>query len=189
MLKDGLFERFPKPDVAIALHVAADLLAGQVGYRSGWSLANVNSVDIIMKGRGGYGLAPETTIDPVMLAAELVVSLQAIVSREISPLDPAVITAGSIHGGTKHNIIGDECHLQLTVRSYKDEVRQHLLSAIERKATAIADGARAPEPHIRFTEGTPSLYNDDELTDRLAPVFRETLGDENVIDVETGHGR
>ena len=184
MLDDGLFERFPKPDVAVALHVAADLAAGRVGYRAGWSLANVNSVDITMKGRGGHGSAPHTTIDPVMLASELVVSLQTIVSRETSPLEPAVVTVGSIHGGTKHNIIGDECRLQLTVRSYSDDVRQHLLAAIERKARAVAAGSRAPEPDVRFSEGTPSLYNDDDLTARLVPVFRSTIGSENVVEVE-----
>lgn len=184
MLDDGLFKRFPKPDMAVALHVAHDMPAGMVGCRSGYSLANVDSVDITMKGRGGHGSAPETTIDPVLLAAELVVSLQSIVSREISPLDPAVITVGAIHGGTKHNIIGNECHLQLTVRSYSDDVRAHLLEAIERKAKAVAAGARAPAPIVTASEGTPSLYNDDALTAHLQKVFQETLGTDNVLAVE-----
>lgn len=184
MLNDGLFERFPKPDAAVALHVAHDMAAGKVGCRAGYSLANVDSVDITMKGRGGHGSAPETTIDPIVLAAELVVSLQTIVSREISPLEPAVVTVGSIHGGTKHNIIGNECHLQLTVRSYSNEVRQHLLEAIRRKALAVAVGARAPEPDVSSSEGTPSLYNDDELTGRLEHIFRAAIGSENVETVE-----
>jgi len=184
MLEDGLFKRFPKPDMAIALHVAHDMAAGKVGCRPGYSLANVDSVDVIMKGQGGHGSAPETTIDPVLLAAELVVSLQSIVSREISPLEPAVVTVGSIHGGTKHNIIGNECHLQLTVRSYSDDVRKHLLEAIERKANAVAAGARAPKPVVTASEGTPSLYNDDVLTAHLQKVFKETLGTDNVVAVE-----
>ena len=188
MLNDGLFCRFPKPDVAVALHVAHDLPAGKIGYRAGYVLANVDSVDIRMKGRGGHGAAPETTIDPVILAAELVVSLQTIISREISPLTPAVITVGSIHGGTKHNIIGSECHLQLTVRSYADDVRKHLLQAIERKARAVAVGARAPEPEIAFSDGTPSLYNDDDVAARLAPVFEATLGKNNVVLTEPRMG-
>jgi len=184
MLDDGLFKRFSRPDVAVALHVAHDIPAGKVGCRAGYSLANVDSVDITMKGQGGHGSAPETTIDPVLLAAELVVSLQAIVSREISPLEPAVVTVGSIHGGTKHNIIGNECHLQLTVRSYSDDVREHLLEAIKRKAKAVAAGARAPDPVVKASEGTPSLYNDDALTAHLQKVFQQTLGTDNVLSVE-----
>ncbi|MEZ6059646.1 MAG: amidohydrolase [Planctomycetaceae bacterium] len=179
MLDDGLFERFPKPDAAVALHVSSDLAAGRVACRAGYALANVDSVDITMKGRGGHGSAPHTTIDPVVQAAELVVSLQTIVSREIDPLQPAVVTVGSIHGGSKHNIIGDECHLQLTVRSYDDGVRKHLLEAIERKAKAVAAGARAPEPEVRFSEGSPALYNDDELTARVTESLKRTVGDDN----------
>lgn len=180
MLQDGLFKRFPKPDYAIALHVSGDLAAGKVSYRTGYALANVDSVDITMKGRGGHGSAPHTTIDPVMLAAELVVSLQTLVSREVKPIDPAVVTVGSIHGGTKHNIIGDECRLQLTVRSYKEEVRRKLLEGIKRKALAVAMGAGAPEPEVRFSEGTPSLYNDEELAARVVPVFEEVVGKNNI---------
>jgi amidohydrolase len=184
MLDDGLFKRFPKPDMAVALHVAHDMAAGKVGCRAGYALANVDSVDVTMKGQGGHGAAPETTIDPVLLAAELVVGLQSIVSREISPLKPAVVTVGSIHGGTKHNIIGNECHLQLTVRSYSNDVREHLLEAIERKAKAVAAGNRAPEPVVTASEGTPSLYNDDVLTAQLRKVFQETIGTDNVVSVE-----
>lgn len=180
MLDDGLFERFPRPDAAVALHVSSELAAGKVACRAGWSLANVDSVDITMKGQGGHGSAPHTTIDPIMQAAELVVSLQTIVSREIKPLEPAVVTVGSIHGGSKHNIIGNSCKLQLTVRSYSDDVRQHLLQAIKRKAEAVAQGARAPVPEVVFSEGTPSLYNDDELTATVMQSLKETLGEQNV---------
>jgi amidohydrolase len=184
MLKDGLFTKFPKPDFGVALHVSSDTAAGRVGYRAGYALANVDSVDITVKGRGGHGSAPHTTIDPIVQAAELVVALQSIVSREIKPLEPAVVTVGSIHSGTKHNIISDECKLQLTVRSYSTEVRQQLLEAIERKAKAVAIGHRAPAPVVKFSEGTPSLYNDDELAARLSSVFERTLGEANVEQVE-----
>ncbi|MBC8873650.1 MAG: amidohydrolase [Planctomycetes bacterium] len=181
MLDDGLFKRFPKPDFALALHVDASLATGLVGYRAGYSMANVDAVDITVRGRGGHGAKPHTTIDPVVQAAELIMSLQTIVSREVKAIEPAVITVGSIHGGTKHNIIPDQCHLELTVRSYSDEVRQQLLSGIERKAKAVAAGAGAPEPTVEVTEGTPSLRNDEKLVERIAPVFRRALGDDKVI--------
>jgi len=181
MLDDGLFKRFPKPDFALALHVDASLATGIVGYRAGYSMANVDAVDVTVRGRGGHGAKPHTTIDPVVQAAELIMSLQTIVSREVKAIEPAVITVGSIHGGTKHNIIPDQCHLELTVRSYSDEVRKQLLSGIERKAKAVAAGAGAPEPTVEVTEGTPSLRNDEKLVERIAPVFRRALGDDNVI--------
>ena len=180
MLGDGLFERFQKPDFAIALHVSGDKAAGEVGVLAGYALANVDSVDIRMRGRGGHGSAPHTTIDPIVQAAQLVMALQLIVSREVSPLEPAVVTVGSIHGGTKHNIIGNDCTLQLTVRSYSEEVRQTLLGAIQRKAKAVAASFDAPEPEISISEGTPSLKNDADLTARLKKVFEKTLGEENV---------
>ncbi len=183
MLEDGLFERFPRPDFALALHVAHDLPAGQVAYRAGASMANVESVDITMYGRAGHGAAPHLAIDPVVQASQLVLQLQTIVSREISPTDPAVITVGSIHGGSKHNIIDDRCHLQVTVRSYAPAVHQQLLRAIERKARAVAQGARAPEPEISFSEFTPVLINDAALVDRVVGVFRRELGADQVVDM------
>lgn len=188
MLDDGLFKRFPKPDYALAQHVDAALAAGHVGVRAGFSLANTDSVDITVKGKGGHGAYPHTTVDPIVQAAELIMALQTIVSREIKPTDPAVITVGSIHGGTKHNIIGDACHLQLTVRSYSDEVRSQLLKAIERKAKAVAAGARAPEPTIKVTEGTPALYNDDKLSARIDDVFRKSFGADKVSPAEQSMG-
>ena len=155
MLDDGLFTKFPKPDMALALHVDATLETGKVGYRAGYSLANVDSVDITMHGRGGHGAAPHTTIDPIVQAAQLIVSLQTIVSREMNPIEPAVVTVGSIHGGTKHNVIPDTCHLQLTVRSFTDEVRAaHLLDGIRRKANAVAAGAGAPKPTVEVLDET-----------------------------------
>lgn len=188
MLKEGLFERFPKPDFALALHVDASLAAGKVAYREGYAMANVDSVDITMHGKGGHGAYPQATIDPVVMAAHLVMDLQTIVSREIKPVEPAVITVGSIHGGTKHNIIGNRCHLQLTVRSYTDEVRQHLLSAIKRKAEAVAQSANAEPPTIKISEGTPSLKNDEQLTRRIVGVCREVLTADNVVPAEPSLG-
>ena len=182
MLEDGLFERFEKPDAAIALHVSADQPCGTVGMRPGYALANVDSVDITMRGRGGHGSKPETTIDPVMMAAELVISLQTIVSRETAPTEPAVVTVGSIHGGTKHNIIGDDCRLQLTVRSYAPDVRGALLAAIRRKAEAVAAGYGADAPEVSVTEGVPSLFNDEDLTARVRPAIEAALGADSVVD-------
>jgi hippurate hydrolase len=188
MLDDGLLTMFPRPDFALALHVAADSASGTVGYCPGYSCANVDSVDITVKGRGGHGAYPETTIDPVVVAAKLVVDLQTIISREIKPIEPAVITVGSIQGGTKHNVIGDECQLQLTVRSYSPEVRSQLAQAILRKAKAAAMSAGAPEPDVAISDGTPSLYNDPELTERVAIVARRVLGEANVAEGEPTMG-
>ena len=181
MLDDGLFTRFGKPDYALALHCESETPTGKVALSPGYSLANVDSVDITVKGRGGHGSAPETTIDPIAQAAELVVSLQTIVSREVKPGAPAVVTVGSIHGGTKHNIIGDSCQLQLTVRSYTPEIRKQLLSAIKRKALAVAQAYGAPEPDITTSEGTPALENDAELTPHVTDSLRLALGSENVL--------
>jgi len=188
MIADGLLKRFPRPDFALAMHVAADTPAGTLGYRAGYAQANVDSVDITVRGRGGHGAYPETTIDPVVIAARLVLDLQTIISREIAPIEPAVITVGSIHGGTKHNIIGDDCHLQLTVRSYSPKVRKQLIEAIRRKALAAAQSSDAPEPEISTAEGTPSLFNDPELVARLVPVFEKTLGEKNVTEAEPSMG-
>ena len=180
MLDDGLFERFPKPDFAVALHVSPIMATGQIGYRPGYTMANVDSVDITLYGKGGHGAYPHTTIDPVVQAAQLVLALQTIVSREIDPIEPAVITVGSIHGGTKHNIIGDTVKLQLTVRSFSEEVRQQLLAAIKHKAESVASSAGAPEPLVEIAEGTPSLFNDPGLTARLRPAFQDQVGEENI---------
>ena len=180
MLDDGLFERFPKPDFAIGLHVSAVLAAGKLGYRPGYTMANVDSVDITLHGKGGHGAYPHTTIDPVVQAAQLVLALQTIVSREVDPVEPAVITVGAISGGTKNNVIGDSANLQLTVRSFSKEVRQHVLAAIERKAKAVAMGAGAPAPLVTIAKGTPSLFNDPELSARLRPVLQRLVGEENV---------
>ena len=188
MLDDGLFTRFPKPDYCLALHCDSELATGKVGIRGGYALANVDSVDITMLGKGGHGAYPHTTIDPIVMAAQLVINLQTIVSREIKPIEPCVITVGSIHGGTKHNIIGAECHLQVTVRSYTDEVRQQLHDGIVRRAKAVAAGAGAPEPKIVFSEGTPAMFNDEKLAGRVREVFVKELGQQNIDDPEPSMG-
>ena len=188
MLADGLFHRFPRPDYALALHVDPTLPTGQVGVRAGFSFASVDSADITIKGRGGHGAYPHMTIDPIVIAARLVLDLQTVVSREIKPLEPAVITVGAINAGTKHNVIADQCHLQLTLRSYSSEVRQQIYEAIERKARAAALSAGAPEPEVKISEGVPALYNDPQLAARLDKVFRRTLGDDQVQEAEPTMG-
>jgi hippurate hydrolase len=182
MLEDGLFRRFPKPDYALALHCEARLPINKVAYTEGLALANVDSVDITVKGKGGHGAAPHTTIDPIVLAARIVLDLQTIVSRETNPLDPAVVTVGSIHGGSKHNIIPSEVKLQITVRTTKDDVRKHTLEAIDRIAKAAAAGAGAPEPVVTHQAGefTPALINERSLTRKTVGVFQEVLGPGNV---------
>jgi len=183
MLADGLFTRFPKPDYVVAVHDTAELPAGKVGYTPGFSAANSDSVDVTIYGRGGHGAAPQKTVDPIVIAARTILAWQTIVARENDPRDPAVITVGSIHGGTKHNIIPDEVHLQLTVRSYKDEVRKHLLSAIERIADSEAAAAGAgKKPTVQVIESVNAVYNDPKLTQRVAAVLRRTLGDANVSE-------
>src|SRR5882672_5832006 len=170
VLRDGLYDRFPKPDYVIALHDSADLEAGKVGYTPGYAMASSTSVDIKIRGIGGHGSRPDATKDPIVIAAQVILALQTIVSRENSPLDPAVITVGSIHGGTKHNIIPDEVNLQLTIRAYREEARQKLLAGIERVTKGIAVAAGVPNdlaPIVTFqTEYTPAMYNDPALTER-----------------------
>jgi amidohydrolase len=188
VLRDGLYEKVPRPDYTIALHDDANLPAGTVGYTPGYALASSTSVDIKIRGLGGHGSKPDATKDPIVVAAQVVMALQTIVSRENSPLDPAVVTVGSIHGGTRYNIIPDEVNLQLTVRAYKEEVRQKLLAAIDRitKGIAIAAGIptdRAPIVKVSETEITAATYNDPQLTERLAAVFVKALGANNVVKV------
>jgi amidohydrolase len=183
MLADGLFSRFPKPDYMVALHDSPMLPAGKVGYRPGYALASADSVDVTIFGKGGHGARPETTIDPVVIAARTVLALQTIVSRETDPQQPAVVTVGSIHGGTKHNIIPDEVKLQLTVRAFSREVRRHVLDAIGRIARAEAAAAGASrEPEVRVAESTPATFNDPKLTARVAAALRRRIGDDNVIE-------
>jgi hippurate hydrolase len=185
MLADGLFQRFPRPDFCLAIHDDAELAAGTVGYTPGYSGANVDSVDIIVHGVGGHGAYPHKTKDPVVLAAQIVLELQTIASREVRPGEPVVVTVGSIHGGTKRNIIPDQVVLQLTVRSYSDDVRQHTLDSIKRIARGQAIAAGIPEdrlPEVRVADDfTPALYNDPALTERLTVVLKGWFGETNLI--------
>ena len=174
MLADGLFTRFPQPDFCLALHVNAELPAGAIGVAEGFLMANVDALDITIRGVGGHGAWPHKTKDPIVLAAETVVALQTIVSRETDPLDSAVVTVGSIHGGTKHNIIPDEVKLEVTVRSLTDDVRAHTLEAIKRIVRGLATAAGVPEERLPLVEPheepLPALYNNPELTRTLAAV-------------------
>ncbi len=184
MLKDGLFTRFPRPDVALAVHDDARYPAGMIGYHAGPILSNSDTVKITIFGRGGHGARPETTVDPVVIAARTVLSLQTIVSREISPLDSAVITVGAIHAGTRANIIPPDATLDLSVRSLTDAVRAHLLSAIDRVVKAEAAAAGAPrEPKIEKSDGAFALVNDPGVTRRVADALLRDLGSEQVKDV------
>src|SRR5262249_4282707 len=179
----GLFTRFPKPDFAVSIHDADDIPAGMIGYTPGYVLANVDSVDITIFGRGGHGAYPHRTVDPIVIAARTILALQTIVAREKDPIEPAVVTVGSIHGGSKHNIIPDEVKLQLTVRSFKDEVRSRVLAAITRIAKAEAAAAGAPkEPTVTLGESVGATYNDPALTKRIAGVLSQAFGNESVIE-------
>ena len=185
MLDDGLYTRFPKPQAVIAFHDAAALPAGVIGITPGYALANVDSVDITVRGVGGHGAYPHTTRDPIVLASRIVTGLQMLVSRENDPQDPAVITVGSFHAGSKHNIISDEAKLQLTVRSYEPEVRKRLLDGIQRVARgeAIAAGVpedRMPQVIIREHEYTPATFNTEKLSNRALELFTQNFGAERV---------
>ncbi len=184
MLADGLYTRFPRPDFVVALHDNADLATGTIGYTSGYTMSSATSVDVKIRGVGGHGSRPEMAKDPIVTAAEFIVALQTIVSRENSPLDPAVVTVGSIHGGTKHNIIPDDVDLQLTVRAYREEVRVRMLASIERIARGTALAAGIPEDRLPVVkvngEITPSTFNNPALTTRLVGAWTRALGADRV---------
>ncbi len=181
MLDDGLFTRFPKPEYVLAFHDAAQFPAGQIGYTKGFALANVDSVDIVVPGVGGHGAYPHTTKDPIVIASSIVMRLQTLVSRELNPTDSAVVTVGSFQAGAKHNIIPDEARLQLTVRSYSDETRKHLLDGIARIAKGEAIAAGMPEnklPKVTVQDPyTPATYNTPEMTDKVAAGLKARFGD------------
>lgn len=184
MLQDGLYNRFPRPQFAIAIHNSATAPSGSIEYVSGYALANVDSVDVTLYGKGGHGAYPHTTVDPIVLAARTILSLQTIVSREKSPLEPGVITVGSIHGGTKHNIIPNEVKMQLTVRSYSKETRDKLLDGIRRIARGEAIAAGLPEelmPEVKpFGTYAEATFNNEALTGRLADAFTRRFGADRV---------
>ena len=187
MLEDGLFEKFPRPDFNLALHVGGMAPAGTIGYQLGYAMANVDSVDIIVNGVGGHGAYPHTAIDPIVLASQIVLALQTIVSRKIDPLEPAVVTVGSIHGGFKHNIISEEVRLQLTLRSYSDEVREKTIEEIKKIVKGLSIAAGLPEnkmPKVLLKdEYTPALYNDPEFSKKVLNFISKEIGDENVSEI------
>jgi hippurate hydrolase len=183
MIADDLFDRIPRPDYTLALHVESDLPAGQVGLTPGWAMANVDAVDVTLYGRGGHGARPHSAVDPIVASAYFVTALQTLVSRRVDPKNPAVVTVGSIHAGHKHNVIPDEAHMQITVRSYTDEVRAQLLEGIEQQARdtcALFQCPKPPRVDIR-KEYTPAVYNDPALVGRARAVFSELLGPDNVV--------
>jgi hippurate hydrolase len=185
MLRAGLFTRFPKPDYVLALHDGSDLPAGKVGWHEGTILAGADSVDITVRGHGGHGAAPQAAKDPIVLGSEIVVALQTVVSREMDPQVPTVVTVGSFHGGTKHNIIPDEAHLQLTVRTMNPQHREKVLAAIARITHGLAAAAGVPAdraPIIEIAEdNVPATINNPELTRRVAGALERALGKENVL--------
>ena len=193
LLHAGLYEKFGKPDFALGFHDKADMQTGHIGVTEGYTYANVDSVDVTVRGVGGHGAYPHKTKDPIVLAAEMINTWQTITSRENNPLDPIVVTVGSIHGGTKHNIIPDEVKMQLTVRTYKPETRERVLAAIDQiaKGCAMAAGIppdRAPIVSVAKDQFTPATYNNPELTKRLLAVWKKTLGNENaeIVDATMG---
>ena len=193
LLKAGLYNRFGKPDFALGFHDKADLQTGHIGVTPGYTYANVDSVDVTVRGIGGHGAYPHKTKDPVVLAAEMINAWQTIASRENNPLDPIVVTVGSIHGGTKHNIIPDEVKMQLTVRTYKSEVRDRVLKAIDDIAKGIASAGgvpadRAPIVSVLKDQFTPATYNNPDLTKRLVGVWKNVLGADNVEIVDPTMG-
>jgi hippurate hydrolase len=189
MIRDGLFTRFPKPNYALGVHVESSLPAGVFGFHPSYFRAAVSNLDITVYGKGGHGAYPQNSVDPVVLAARIVLGLQTIVSRENNPGDPAVITVGSIHGGTVWNIIPDQVKLQLTVRSFDPEVHKRLLSAIARETKGEALAANAPrEPLIETKSSTDAVYNDPELTERLVAATRAVLGAERVVEMPAQMG-
>jgi len=193
MLKAGLYQKFPKPDFALAVHDSATLPAGTIGILEGFNWANVDTAEITVRGAGGHGAYPHATKDPIVLAARIVTTLQTIVSRETRPLDPAVVTVGSIHGGTKSNIIPDEVKLSLTLRSYSETVRRHTIEAVKRicRGEAIAAGlAEDRMPIVEILEGefTPASYNDPALTRRVRNVLTPWLGAERVVGIDPEMG-
>jgi amidohydrolase len=193
MLHDGLYTRWPKPNYALGFHDKADMEIGHIGVTEGYTSANVDSVDVTVHGIGGHGAYSYRTKDPIVIAAEMINHWQTIASRENNPIDPIVITVGSIHGGTKHNIIPDEVKMQLTVRTYKADVRERVLAAIERiaKGCAIAAGLpsdKMPTMNVQRDQFAPATYNNPELTKRLVAVWKKTLGDQNVEMVDPTMG-
>jgi amidohydrolase len=182
MIDAGLFERFPRPDIAVAMHVDPDVTSGHVGIVSGWAAANSDAVDVTLYGRGGHGSRPQETVDPIVLAAQYITALQTLVSRRNDPQQPAVVTVGSIHGGTKRNVIPDSVSLLMTVRSYSDETRTRLLDGIAQLARDMSTAFGSPKPpDVKIKAAyTPAVYNDPNLAAEATRVFQSLLGPRGV---------
>ena len=187
MINEGLFKKFPRPDFNLALHVGS-LPAGKITYTKGYAMANVDMADITIYGVGGHGAYPHKAKDPIVLASKIILALQTIVSRELDPLSPAVVTVGSIHGGSKHNIIPDEVKLQLTLRSYTDKVRDEIISKIKRIIIGEAVSFGIPEnkmPTLRLRdEYTPALYNTPDFAENIVGFIGAAIGEDNIFESE-----
>jgi hippurate hydrolase len=192
MIGDGLYSRFPRPDAALAFHVAPELPSGTIGYREGLIAAGSESLDIVVRGIGGHAAHPEKTRDPVVIAAQIILACQTIISREIPPDEMAVLTVASVHGGLKHNAIPDEVELQVNIRYFLQPVRDQLLLAIKRVADGIAQSAGLPPDQIPeitlLPESVPPVRNDPVITSRVAAAFLRVYGPERVLRIEPSTG-
>jgi hippurate hydrolase len=188
MMNDGLYKRFPHPDFAIALHDDPFLPAGKLGYKEGALMAGVDMMNVTVNGVGAHGAAPHTGIDPIVLSAQMIQAYQTIVSRRIAPMEPAVVTVGSIHGGSVHNIIPDQVIMQLTLRSYSMDVREEMISGVKRISENLARAAGVPENKMPTywirNPHTPALINDANLTKQMVEVFKKNIGEDNVKEVK-----
>jgi len=184
MLEAGLYQKFGIPDYALAIHVATGVEAGNVAYYPGNAMANASSVTIKVHGLGGHGALPQNTIDPIVISAQMILAFQTIVSREVSPFEPAVVTVGYIKGGTKHNIIPGEVEMGLTVRSFNDDLHSKIIESIKNKSSSIASSYGLPEkllPEVTISDETPSVYNNPELTERIVQLLAIKLGDDKIF--------
>ncbi len=187
MLEAGLYKVFGVPNYALAIHVTPSFKAGTIGYYKGNAMSSATSITIKVKGIGGHGASPHLSIDPIVVSSQMILAFQTIVSREVSPFDPAVVTVGYIKGGTKHNIIPNEVEMGLTVRSFNDIVKEKILNSIRTKAKSIAQSAGLPDnllPEVIISEETPSVYNYPNLVDSLLPLLKKELGEQNVIEAQ-----
>lgn len=184
MINDGVFKKLPKPDHLMALHTLGQFKKGTLGITSGYALANVDSIDVVFKGRGAHGSTPEKGIDPFIMAAEFTLKLQTLIGREKEASKPAVLSVGSIHGGTKHNIIPEDVKLQLTMRTYDPDLRAKLKKRVVEVAQGIAKTSGAPDPKVDFVESTEATYNDPVFAERIFGVFTKAFGKDVAVKTE-----
>ncbi len=186
-IEAGLFSKFPKPDYALAYHINPELESGTIGLVGGPVFAGVKTAEITVYGKGGHGAYPEKCIDPIVIASRIVLDLQTIVSREISPLEPVVVTVGSIHGGTRPNIIPNEVKMELTLRYYSDEAIEKVISAIKRISNAAAQMAGMPDDQLPLVnvlpEDTPPVLNNQKLSEKIKTFARDIIGGDHILKV------